>query len=504
MKILVLQLARYGDLLMTVPTLQAIRRKYPKAKIHLLVREKFRQAVDHLDCLDAIWRLDSRFLLEPTILDHNRVTESIRRTTDFVDALASQGFDQVINLSFSPLSSYICDAVSFEGTDVKGYTRFSDGSLSIPDDTSAYFYGQVGIGRSNRVHLGEIFAAVAEVENTPQDWKLNLLYDRSIESLRKEFAIKDDYILIHVGASEVSKRYAPFKWAQVIRGLRGNYFGSIVLIGSPDEQVLAEEIEKTSQVSRPVNIVGKTKVREILPLIASAELLIGCDSLPMQAASLLGTPCLNLSFSSVNFWETGPRAKGSRVLYADSEVDLTSDRVIREAIAMLQGDETGLPVVLRTEGDIIGFEPTGGLVIDDYQFDLIEALYMDGEFPEPRNVEEQLVYERLFEITIVALEQLDCVLDERTRETAVDILGQLDQLIVNIERMVPTMFPLISWFQTERLRIGPEALETVVEKTRILFTKLRLICSLFVESEEMVSGAPTSNEVNHANQEMVK
>ncbi|MCB0421959.1 MAG: glycosyltransferase family 9 protein [Bdellovibrionales bacterium] len=506
MKILILQLARFGDIIITLPTVHALRRKYPHAEIHVLVRSRFKQAIAHVDEVDKVWELDSRTILEPTILDHREYPESVRRTTQFVDHLIAQSFTHVFNLSFSPLSSHICAALEEFGSEIKGYTRYEDGSLAIPDDASAYFYGQVGVGKFSRIHLADIFAAICEVDLTEMDWFLNLSQDRSLGDLKNTFALSDDYLLIHVGASEKAKRLASFKWAHIVRGLSRFYEGDIVLIGSPDEASIGQEIESTAHVDRIVNLVGKTAVRDIFPLIDGSRLVLGCDSLPMQVASLLGRLCLNLSFSTVNFWETGPYSVGSRVIFADQEASLTSDRVIRETEALLSDKESGLPVVLRTGRDLVGFELRGGLQIDDYEFNLIEALYMDGNFPQPRTVEEELMYQRLDEVCSLALEQLDLVIDPQTRKMAMEILEQVDRILETVDRMVPSMFPLLSWFQTERLRVGPGSLEVVVAKTIELFSKLQLICRIFVDSsdEDMMNQDYETYGEDYANQEMVE
>src|SRR5205807_1295099 len=68
----------------------------------------------------------------------------------FLQPLCEANFDTIINLSFSPASSFLTDYLASSRTDVRGYTRHSDGHFNIPDDTSAYFYAQVGIGRANR------------------------------------------------------------------------------------------------------------------------------------------------------------------------------------------------------------------------------------------------------------------------------------------------------------------------------------------------------------------
>ena len=44
MRVLVLQLTRFGDVLQTIPVLSALQRKYPNAEIDLLARKKYSAA----------------------------------------------------------------------------------------------------------------------------------------------------------------------------------------------------------------------------------------------------------------------------------------------------------------------------------------------------------------------------------------------------------------------------------------------------------------------------
>ena len=48
MRILVLQLARFGDIFQTWPTLKALRRQHPESEIHFLVRSRFSEAASGL------------------------------------------------------------------------------------------------------------------------------------------------------------------------------------------------------------------------------------------------------------------------------------------------------------------------------------------------------------------------------------------------------------------------------------------------------------------------
>ena len=63
MKILILQLARLGDLYMSWPAMKALRRQYPTAEIHLMVRSSFKEAMVGNNSVNKIIELNSEKIL---------------------------------------------------------------------------------------------------------------------------------------------------------------------------------------------------------------------------------------------------------------------------------------------------------------------------------------------------------------------------------------------------------------------------------------------------------
>ncbi len=135
MRILVLQLARFGDIYQSWPALKALRRLNPEAEIHVLVRHRFREALEGLSgIVQHTW--PTAEILEPIYRNGDEVTAHLR-LEKVLESLGALEFDRIVNLSFSPMSSYVTDILSHEKTVVSGYTRFEDGYLNIPDDASA-------------------------------------------------------------------------------------------------------------------------------------------------------------------------------------------------------------------------------------------------------------------------------------------------------------------------------------------------------------------------------
>lgn len=488
MKTLVLQLARFGDIYQTWPTLRALKRNQWNGEIHLLVRDRFKEACKGLEDIDAVWSLDSQEILAPFFDDPLDQQEPLSRLTQFTRELQNQKFDRIINLSFSPLSSYLVSILSDEKTEVKGYTRYRDGFLAIPDDESAYFYAQVGPGRFNRVHLSEIFAAVAGVELCEQDWRPPSLPEKPL--LFQTLDLGDNYLVIQIGASQSQKTFDVSKWNQAIGGICQSWSGKVVLIGSSSETEKSLRIEHQFSKDQIVNLVGKTKLLELFSLIQDAQLVLGGDSVAMHIGSLLGVRCLNLSFNFVNFWETGPLAAGSCVLWAETAEALPSDRVVQSALSLLNDQPMNPPLIQRNDQvfpsyDLKGFEE------DDFCWRLISALYMECEFPR---VKEPLVVDglqRLRDLMELAMSQLPLLSDPKTVSMALEILGQVDTMVTSVGQMVPQLQPLTAWFETERIRIGPGPLNSIYMKTQALFQKLLLILQVMAKSSHHHSTSPS-------------
>ena len=474
MKILVLQLARLGDIFQTWPVLAALKRQYPSVELHLLARSKFAAAARGMSSIDRLWTLDTHAILEPLVDEKPAIETSLAILEELAGRLREEKFDRVINLSFSPFSSYLTHEVAGENPETKGYTRFSDGYLNIPDDGSAYFYGQVGIGKPNRLHVTDLFAYVAGVELLEADWC-------SAPQRRDQCAHDDEFVLIHVGASDRGKTLSASKWQQIAKGLLKSWSGTVVLIGSREERAIAAEIVALSVLRRPVNLVGETSLDELVAMVGEARLLIGGDSGPVQIASLVNTPVLNISLPIVSFWETGPRSKGSRILPIANEGEISADEVVDEAVSMLNGAATKQPVV-RVPGRTFPYVESRPQAMA-FEWDLIRAMYMGDSFPLPPSGLFLTAMKRLADVNLLAIEQIAALRKNATNKTASLILDKVDEIMDQITGMVPEIAPMVRWFRTERLRIGPMPVAPLIEATEIVHKRLADVIGIYLNDE---------------------
>jgi ADP-heptose:LPS heptosyltransferase len=455
---------------MTWPALKALKRSHPDCELHFLTRPKFEAATEGLKVVDKHLQLPTTHLLEPMISLEPDMGASISRLDGFLNGLKGESYDWIINFTFSPFSSYLVHAIAGAQTRVTGYNRHSDGFLAIPDEVSAYFYAQAGVESFNRVHLTDIFISMLGLDYVEQDWAPPELDGR-------DFGLPEKYILVHIGASEAKKSLPPFKWARVLKNFFDhNLETAIVMIGSKEERALGEAIESGVSRGRVVNLIGATHLREVFHLLKGAQMLVGCDSAPMHMASLMETPCLNVSFEAVNFWETGPKATLSYIYRASFPEDIVSEELGAYIHLVLQG-ESPKPLIQRAAGLSSYQLPQEGPGL--FAWNLIQALYLGEKFPVTDDMRFIQAVAQLNDVNTLSIEHIGHIPDK-----GLELMGPLlergDEVIAAVGKMMPSVLPLVRWYQTEKLRIPPGEPSEVLRQTLDVHEKLQRILSVYV------------------------
>lgn len=471
MKILIIQLARLGDIYMGWPALRALRRQYPEADIHLMVRPRFEAATHGLTVIDRVIALPTTFFLEPLVEDEPLLEESLGRIKTHLSEMRDEAYDLVVNWTFSPLSSWLTRAIAGPETKILGYSRHQDGSLEITDDVSAFFYGQVGTHRPSRVHLTDLFATMLNIDLNPSDWA------GPVSGSFVKSAGVEDYWILHPGASEEHKRIEPWQWARLIQeyaGFAGDAALPVVLIGSKEEVQISDAI--TAGVNRVsvINMTGQTQVEELFGLIARARLLVGGDSAPLHIASLTQTPTFNVSAGNVNFWETGPRAPRSWIYRLNPASGFPSAMLGSRVAALLDGQA---PEDLLVSSSGVPCYSGSFPLEQDFAWQMVQALYLGEAFPVADDLRFLQVIEKLNEMNTVVLEQLG---ESRLQAQALGrLMDQSDQIFEVLAKMDTAVGVIVRWIQTEKIRIPPLPFGDVRQRMQELHHRLGVVLHLY-------------------------
>lgn len=449
MQTLVLLLAPSADVYMAIPALRAYKRQAGDGQVHILTKESHVQLLSQLDEVTV-----HGFAVESivnAIAQNDDHKKALGLLDELLMPLKERQFDRVYNLSFSALSSYLTDVLAPEGSEVRGYARHSDGTLRIPDDTSAYVFAQILENSPNRYHKTQIYAATLGVELSLQD----LTGTRSSQSRR---------LVINLETS--SNAYPAELWAMAISGIQKNDSLEIIISGSPDQSEMAKAIAPNLRFVSNIDLN-----------LSEVDLLVSGPSRLSGRGSLEGLPVLLLCDRTLNFWENGPWSAGSRVFAVDQLQAISPDLLASEILRMLKNQEPIGACWLRSVEEQT-YKPHQ--IEDDlFGWDLLQALYTAGSYPRARTQTESLGFQRIFEISELALQSIATW--SQSKKRSAENLHMVDEILLQIAQFCPAVGPIIRWFNTERIRLGPASEEELLQANQKLFSDLFWISSVYRE-----------------------
>lgn len=472
MKILILQLARLGDIYLTWPVVRAIKRINPAAEVHMLVRQRFEGATVGLSELDHIHVLPNREILEPLAVERPDLEASCCRLENFLDSLQSYQFDEVINLSFSPLSSYLTHTMESWGVRSLGFTRHTDGYLNFADEVSAYFHAQVGPQKENRCHLSDLFASMMGITLTESDWTPSSLKQKETQG-----------VVVHIGASEAHKRLSPDEYTELVQGLyRARPSLKIILIGSKEERPVGDWIKQRVPVREVNNLVGQTDLQDLFELISGAEMFIGCDSGPMHIASLTNTMTFNISLGNVNFWETGPKAQLSYISQMSQFPEQRNmSKAVEQILSLMEG-KVSSELITRVEGKVESYQIPGESQESQFSWQLIQAMYLGGPYPVLDHYQVYLGMQQIQQVNNLLIEQYRKV-TANSASGLNELVLEADRILQNISQNQPALRPIVDWMMTEKVRIHPAHFEQVKSDTLKIHENLAQMLKHYLGSE---------------------
>ncbi|WP_371187968.1 glycosyltransferase family 9 protein [Thalassotalea maritima] len=148
------------------------------------------------------------------------------------------------------------------------------------------------------------FAKAIGVSPEPANWLMP--FGEEERHWRAQHIPEDQrYCVISAAASKAERNWHAQGYAQVADYLSDKGY-QVVLCGSPAkiEHQLAAQICELSQC-QPINLVGKTSLKQMLAVLESAKLVVAPDTGPVHMAVSVATPVVGL-YAHSNPLRTGP------------------------------------------------------------------------------------------------------------------------------------------------------------------------------------------------------
>lgn len=281
--VLILQMQRMGDLVLSFPLLAWLTAANPARPLWVVGEERF---------------FNPLLSLSPTAKYFSY---------ECLPDVTRQEFSAVLNLSHRPIAATLAGKTKTEA--LYGPWMNSEEQLFINGNWQLYRASLTQNNRFNRFHWSDLNAldiiGASKMRATLWD-KSNHIGPGSSQDP------KSGRIGLFLGASETDKHPDAEFWAKLAALLLKKGYKPVFLGGKAEAPIGLQAARLLG--SHALNLTGRFSVKELAGVLTELALLVTPDTGPMHIASWVGTPVLNLSMGPVNPWETGPTAPGNHIL----------------------------------------------------------------------------------------------------------------------------------------------------------------------------------------------
>ena len=298
MRILIIQLKRIGDFILTAPAVASLREAYPTAEIVMVVPKNVAGLARCLGDVSRVIAYDSgRSGLEAW---GSAIAGEWDACFDFT------GTDRSAFLvTLSRAKQRIGYAKFARGLRKFAYTKLSDASvreLHTVDFHLALVETLTGQKRSP-----------ATVFNIPPEIR------KSASAKLAEHGVNGAFAIVHPGTAREDKFWLDDRWAEVIATLHQRHHLPVVVTGAGDglEKPHLAALKRLLKVP-VIDLTGQLSLVELAVLIARCRIILGVDSMAMHLASVLKKPQVAL-FGPTNPYHWRPRHSEALVVIPDEQ-----------------------------------------------------------------------------------------------------------------------------------------------------------------------------------------
>ena len=293
LKILAIQFKSFGDALLLIPSLQAIRRRYPDCALHALISEAAVPLLKYEPSLTKLWSI-------PRVRSRAR----FKQNWPVIRALRAERFDRSVDFSGNDrgaILSLLCGARERLGLNIPG---------GFPGRRFCYTR-RIAPAPLDRHEVLRSFAILSAWDITPPDSvAIEIRADPALAAAAVQI-LPAETIICHMGAGIAKKQWPVPHWAALNRmataaGLRLTFTSG----QDAREHALVSELKA---LAPEVSVLPALDMARFLAVLKRARALITGDTGPMHFAAGLDVPLIAL-FGPTAVARWGPLGRRQRIL----------------------------------------------------------------------------------------------------------------------------------------------------------------------------------------------
>lgn len=292
-KILIIQTAFIGDVVLATPLIEKLHRFYPDAQIDFVLRkgnENLLQGHPHVAQL-FIW---------------DKKAGKVKNLLALIGKIREERYDLVVNVQ------------RFGATGLM--TWLSKGKIKVGFSKNPFSFGfdrkmphEIGSGKHEVERNLELIS-----EWTDDSFERPKLHLSEKVKERVSHYQDEKYLTIAPTSVWYTKQFPAHKWIEFLQ--QTDFDGKVFLLGAPTDFAACEHIRIASGKANVENLCGLLSLLESTALMAKAEMNYMNDSAPMHFASAVNAPTTAIFCSTVPAFGFGPLSDKSRVVQVTEEL----------------------------------------------------------------------------------------------------------------------------------------------------------------------------------------
>ncbi|KPK98391.1 MAG: hypothetical protein AMJ95_04415 [Omnitrophica WOR_2 bacterium SM23_72] len=283
-KILFVTLSNIGDVILTLPALDALRQTFAQGHISVLVGQRPKEIFENHPGIQHLIVYDK----------HANWKEKLR----LFRQLASKRFDIVIDLRNSFFQLF----------------------LGARHATSPFWLGPKGCWHMKEQHLYKVKRLIGKMLFRMPTVVVSSFFQSKVEdeALIDEFfrinniTAQDKIAVVAAGARSHIKRWGSESFSALVSSLSVSFGMRVILVGDKEDSTVNENIAAQAH-PRPIDLSGKLNLAQLACLLRRSKILITNDSAVLHLASYINTPVVAL-FGPTDESKYGPWSQDSYVV----------------------------------------------------------------------------------------------------------------------------------------------------------------------------------------------
>ena len=278
-RVLIILLGAIGDVVRALPLLGRIRSAWPQAHIAWAVEPKSQPIIEGHPWLDQL-----------IVYDRQHAPWSF---VPFLTRVRAGHFELVVDLQRHLKSGIIGvvsgarDRIGFAAANTKEFNhRFTTRQIAAQPNMQL------------KLTQYQAFAEALGIPPAPIEFGLRLPPEEDARARAAVKQVRRPLVGVILGSSWPSRIYFPESVAAVVRELARSTDGCEplfpVLIGGPDDAALGAAVMRNLDGLEVLNLVGRTRLRDLIGIFSECKVAFGPDCGPMHIAAAVGCPVVSL------------------------------------------------------------------------------------------------------------------------------------------------------------------------------------------------------------------